>query len=69
MKKVRKLVKVVREIDNSEKINRKDKHLEDERNEVNMKIKKYCEGKGFVFIENDNISESGLNNSKLHLLK
>ena len=69
MKKVRKLVKVVREIDNSAKINRKDKHLEDERNEVNMKIKKYCEGKGFVFIENDNISESGLNNSKLHLLK
>ena len=44
MKKVRKLVKVVREIDESEKnkigfssvIFRKDKDLEDERNEVNM---------------------------------
>ena len=69
MKKVRKLVKVVCEIDDSEKINRKDKDLEDERNEVNMRIKKYCEGKGFVFIENDNISESGVNNSKLHLFK
>ena len=65
MKKVRKLVKVVREIDESEKIKigfssviyRKDKDLEDERNEVNVKLKKYCEGKGFVFIENDNISE------------
>ena len=34
-----------------------------------MKLKKYCEGKGFVFIENDNINESGLNNSKLHLSK
>ena len=32
-----------------------------------MKLIKYCETKGFVFNENDNISESGLNNSKLHL--
>ena len=63
MKKVRKLVKVVCQIDESEKINivfssviyRKDKDLEDERNEVNMKLKKYYEGKGFVFIENGNI--------------
>ena len=77
MKKLRKLVKVVREIDGSEKIKigfssviyRKDKDLEDERNEVNTKLKKYCEGKGFVFIENANINESGLNNSKLHLNK
>ena len=50
MKKVRKLVKVVREIDKSEKIKigfssvicSKDKDLEDERYEVNMKLKKYC---------------------------
>ena len=75
MKKNRKLVKVVREIEESEKIKIgfssvnfcRDKDLEDERNEVNMKLKKYCEGKGFVFIENNNISESGLNNSKLNL--
>ena len=75
MKKVRKLVKVVREIDESEEIKvgfssiifRKDKDLEDKRNEVNMKLKKYCEGKGFTFIENDIINESGLKNSKLHL--
>ena len=77
MKKVRKLVKVVREVDKSEKIKidfssiifRKDKDLEDEPNEVNMKLKTYCEDKGFAFIENDNINESGLNNSKLHLNK
>ena len=77
MKKVRKLVKVVREIDESEKIKtgissviyRKDKDLEDERNKVNVKLKIYCEGKGFPIIENDNISEKGLNNSKLHLNK
>ena len=48
MKKLRKLVKVVREIDGSEKIKigfssviyRKEKDLEDERNEVSMKLKK-----------------------------
>ena len=48
MKKVRKLVKVVREIDESENIKigfssvtyRKDKDLKDERNEVNVKLKK-----------------------------
>ena len=77
MEKVRKLVKVVCEIDESEKIKigisgviyRKDKDLEDERNEVNVKLKNYCEGKGFAIIENDNVSEKGLNNSKLHLNK
>ena len=72
VKKVRKLVKVVREIDKSEKIKigyssvtyRKGKDLEDERNEVNMKLKKYCEGKGFVFIENATINKSGLTTFK-----
>ena len=76
-KNFKNLVKVVREIGESEKIKigfssviyRKDKALEDEGNEVNMKLKKYCEGKGFVFIENANLNESVLNNSKLHLNK
>ena len=48
MKKARKLVKVVLEIDESENIKigfssvtyRKDKDLKDERNEVNVKLKK-----------------------------
>ena len=34
-----------------------------------MKLNKYREGKGFNFIENPNINESGLNISKLHLNK
>ena len=34
-----------------------------------MKLKNYCEVKGSIFIENANINESGLNNSKLHLNK
>ena len=50
-------------------IYRKDKDLEDELNEVNVKLKKYCEGNGFVSIENVNIDESDLNNSKLYLNK
>ena len=46
-----------------------DKDVDDERKYLNSKLKKYCEGKGFVFIENANINETGLNNSKLHLNK
>ena len=34
-----------------------------------MKLKNYCEVKRFIFIENANINESDLNNSKLHLNK
>ena len=70
MKKVRRLVKWFREIDKLKEINiafssvikRKDKDLEDERNEVFTKLKNSCEDKGFVFIENANIDESRLNN-------
>ena len=50
-------------------IYRQDKDVDDERKELNSKLKKYCEGKGFVFIEKPNINETGLNNSKLHLNK
>ena len=75
--KSKKLIKVVREIDDLEKIkirfstviSRKEKDLEDEQNEASMKLNKYREGKGFNFIENPTINESGLNISKLHLNK
>ena len=77
MKKVIKVVKIVCTGKNWKKLRsvfpgvfyRKDKDHQDERDEVNMKLKKYCEGKGFVFIKNANINESGLNNSKLHFEK
>ena len=77
LKYVRKLVKVIREIDVDKEIKigfssvicRTDKNLEQERMEINTKLKKYCEGKGFIFVENNNINEPGLNNSKLHLNK
>ena len=68
-------MKVIREIDVDEEIKigfssiicRADKNLEKERIEINTKLKRYCEGKGFIFVENNNINESGLNNSNLHL--
>ena len=74
MKKIRKCVEVVREIDNTENIQigfssiiqRADKDFS---NEINIKLKNYCSGKGFIFVDNDNINESCLNNSKLHLNK
>ena len=31
-----------------------------------MRLKNYSKGRGFVFIENANVNESVLNNSKLH---
>ena len=77
LKYVRKLVKVIREIDVDKEIKigfprvtcRTDKNLEQERMEINTKLKKYCEGKCFIFAENNNINESGLNNSNLYLNK
>ena len=77
LKYVRKLVKVIREIDVDKEIKigfssvicRTDNNLEQERMEINTKSKKYCEGKGFIYVENSNINESDLNNSKLHLNK
>ena len=77
LKYVRKLVTVIRETDVDKEIKigfssvicRTDKNLEQERMEINTKLKKYCEGKGLIFVENNSINESGLNNSKLHLNK
>ena len=77
MKKVRKCMEVIREIDNTENIQigfssiiqRADKDFSNEIKETNIKLKNYCSGNGFIFVDNDNINESCLNNSKLHLNK
>ena len=77
MKNVRKCVEAIRELDNSENIqigfssivHRSDKDFSKEISELNVKLKKYCLGRGFIYIDNDNINESCLNNSKLHLNK
>ena len=77
MKKVRKCVEVIWELDNTENIQtgfssitqRTDKDFRNEIKETNIKLKNYCLGKGFIFVDNDNINESCLSNSKLHLNK
>ena len=75
MNEVRQLVKCVKELDKEEEvkigfssvINRCDRNLEKKIVDLNLKLKWYCEGNQFLFIDNDNIDKSCLNNSKLHL--
>ena len=77
IKKVGKYVEVIRELDNTENIQigfssiikRIDKDFSNEIKETNIKLKNYCLGKGFIFVDNDNINEYCLSNSKLYLNK
>ena len=50
-------------------IDRSDKDFSKEINELKVKLKKHCLGREFIYIVNDNINESCLNYSKLHLNK
>ena len=75
MKKAKKLVSAVKEVDkdNSIKIafssiiNREDEDFKDKINDVNNKLKNYCNSAGMEFIDNSNIDGSCLNRGKLHL--
>ena len=70
-------MKVVRELDKTEDlqigfpfiIQKTDKDFRNEIKETNIKLENYCLGKGFIFVDNDNINEYCLNNSKLQLNK
>ena len=63
MKKVRKCVEVIQELDNTENIQigfssiiqRTDKDFSNEIKEISIKLKNYCCGKGFIFVDNDNL--------------
>ena len=65
MKNMRKSVEAVHELDNSKKIqigfssimHRSDKDFSKEISETNVKLKKYCLGRGFIYVDNDNINE------------
>ena len=50
-------------------MHRSDKDFSKEISELNVKLKKYCLGRGFIYVDNDNVNESCLNNSELHLNK
>ena len=47
-------------------INRSDKDFSKEIIEHNVKLKKYCLDREFIYADNDKINESCLSNSKLH---
>ena len=75
VKKAKKLVSAVKEVDkdNSIKIafssiiNREDEDFKDKINDVNNKLKNYCNSACMDFIDNSNIDGSCLNRGKLHL--
>ena len=46
-------------------IQRTDKDFSNKIKETNIKLNHYCLGRGFIFVDNDNINESCLKNSKL----
>ena len=73
VKKIKKLVKEIDEYDKqnppkvviSSLIKRYDKDFNDDIANVNEK--RFCNGRGLFFIDNNNIDRSGLNKGKLHL--
>ena len=75
MKEIRKIVKCVRDLDKDKKfyigflsvIIRSYRNLGQEIRDLNLKLKRYCEGNNFLFVDNVNVEESCLNNSELHL--
>ena len=77
MKQVRKIAKTIQEMEDSGKIGigfsgiiqRADRNFKDQIKETSDKLKRYCEGNGFVYVDNDNINEKSLNKSLLHLNK
>ena len=75
MKEIKKLVRCVKDLDKDKDLNigflsvisRFDRNLDQEIRDINLKLKRYCEGNNFLFVDNVNVEESCLNNSKLHL--
>ena len=72
MKEIRNIAKCARDLDKDKKVNigflsvisRSDRNLGQEIRDLNLKLKRYCEGNNFLFVGNANIEESCLNNSK-----
>ena len=74
MKKAKKLASAVKEVDKDKSvklafssiINCEDEYFKDKINNVNNKLKNYCNSAGMVFIENSNIVGSYLNRDNSH---
>ena len=77
LQKVQKVITTIKEIDvNSEVqialsgvIHIDDQDFEEEIKEINKMLENLCKGKGIKFINKNNINDSCLNRSKLHLHK
>ena len=77
MPKVRKIVSAIHEVDGTRNIQlgfssiiqKAGKYYSKEIKDINMRLKSSCSGKGLISVDNSNIDESSLNNSKLHLSK
>ena len=77
MSKVRKIVSSIQEVDSTRNIQlsfssisrRADKDYSKEITDINTRLKRYCIGKGLIFVDDSSIDESCLNNSKLYLSK
>ena len=75
MKDLTKIFKCVRDLDKDKKvnigflskINRSDRNLVQKIRDLNLKLKRYCEDNNFLSVDNVNVKEFCLNNSKLHL--
>ena len=75
VKKIKKLVKETDEYDKqnppkvviSSLIKRYDKDFNDNIADIKEKLQRFCNSKGFSFIENNNIDRSCLNKGMLHL--
>ena len=75
VKKAKKLVSVVKEFDKdssvkialSSIINSEDEDFKDKINDVNNKLKHYCNSAGMDFIDNSNIDGSRQNRGNLHV--
>ena len=75
--KLKKVIKSIKEIDKEGKtklaisdiIRRFDRTSDDEINNLNDRLRKYCESSDMIYINNENIDKNCLNSSKLHLNK
>ena len=47
-------------------IERADRNFKDQIKDNNDKLKSYCEGNSFIYVDNDNIKEKSLNKSLPH---
>ena len=77
MKQAHKIVKIIQEMEVSGNMGiglpgiteSVDRNFRDQIKETHNKLKRYCEGISFVYVNNVNINEKSLNKSLIHLYK